>query len=143
MDGYDFDSLTVGERFANGGITVTETHLVMACSVFGDSSPLHLSRSFAMKAGYRDRIVPGIMTAALTLGPISRIAGQWGVTHFGDEIEYLAPVYIGDELTFFCEVEGKERKTKWGLVNYLAWAENSEGTAVLKARAAIAHRYRD
>ncbi len=85
------------------------------CQAVGDDNPLWWNDEVARAAGYRERRAPHLMITQMgwRLGdrdPESLDESEWsglvypaGFTNFrngGQEVEWLAPVYIGDLLSF-------------------------------------------
>ena len=72
----------------------------------GDTQPLHLDDDYASQTRFGKRIAHG----ALLIGMVSavlgvKMAGQEATIIFlGLSVNFVAPVYIGDEVTARCEV---------------------------------------
>lgn len=71
----------------------------------GDTNPIHLDREAARRSGFRDRVAHG----ALLLAEVSRVIGRELPGDFSlwlsSEVDFRAPVYIGDELDIEARVE--------------------------------------
>jgi 3-hydroxybutyryl-CoA dehydratase len=138
--GHCFEELEIGDRFDCGSVTLTETHLVTACQLFQDFHPLHTDAGFASTTRYQGRIFPGMFTAGLVVGAISRISGRNGLTHGEDHVRYLAAVSPGDTLHIYITVEKKEQKGQIGVVSYRHEAHNQHGEKVIEILTTIGHR---
>ena len=70
MNEYRFEDLKIGQTES---FTVTVTEKMMQSFLFlsGDENPLHTDPDFAMKQGYRDKVVYGLLTTSF----ISRLVG--------------------------------------------------------------------
>lgn len=91
--------------------------------VSGDSSPLHVDDAAARAAGYRGRVVHGMLLGSLVSSVIgTQLPGEVGVLQ-EIEFSFRNPCYIGDEITIdvtvlefhealqllFCKVEVRNR----------------------------------
>lgn len=45
FDGKFFNEIEVGDKFGNS-LTVTDTHIMLGCGMFGDFNPLHCDDEF-------------------------------------------------------------------------------------------------
>jgi 3-hydroxybutyryl-CoA dehydratase len=65
----------------------------------GDANPLHADPSFAARTRFGRPIAQGMLVAALISGVIgTRLPGP-GSVYIRQSLEFLAPVYLGDEIT--------------------------------------------
>ena len=101
----------------------------------GDKNPLHLDDEFASKTIFKRRIAHGILTAGLVSAVIgSKLPGN-GTIYVSQTLNFLAPVYIGDEITAKVEVlevskEGKRLRLKTQVIN-------QNGTVVVDGEALV------
>lgn len=98
MNNYSFEDLTIGlscEFFKR--ITIDDVKVFSKLS--GDLNPLHMNKEFAIKHGFRNQVVFGMLTASLfsTLGGMY-IPGEKCIIQ-GVEIMFSKPVYVNDEIT--------------------------------------------
>lgn len=103
--------------------------------VTGDKNPLHLDDELASKSIFKRKIAHGILTAGL----ISAVRGSKlpciGTIYLSQTLNFLAPVYIGDEITAKVEVsealkEGKRLTLKTQVIN-------QNGTVVVDGEAFV------
>ena len=119
----------------------------------GDANPLWLDEEFARAAGYRGRVVPPIMVKELSW----RLGGERGEgrgtrddrkipfppeytdnRNAGSEVEWLRPVYLGDQLTIqekICDIVARHGRA--GLAIYVTRESefrNDAGEVVLRRR---------
>src|SRR5262249_11347767 len=74
-DGYNwYEDLAVGDRFATGGIVVTESHVAAFAGLTGDFFDLHVDDQFAEELGFSGRVAHGILGLALADGLKNRAA---------------------------------------------------------------------
>lgn len=115
--------------------TVKDEDIRMFAEVTGDKNPLHLDDEFASKTIFKRRIAHGILTAALISSVIgNRLPGN-GTIYLSQTLNFLAPVYVGDEITAKVEVlqvlkEGKRLRLKTQVIN-------QNGTVVVDGEALV------
>jgi 3-hydroxybutyryl-CoA dehydratase len=101
--GRTIDELKVGDAVEITK-TVTESDILLYAGLSGDVNPAHLDESYAKKTPFKKRIAHGMLTA----GYISAILGNKlpgpGTIYIGQELKFLAPVYIDDTITVRVEV---------------------------------------
>ncbi|HEY3115926.1 MAG TPA: MaoC family dehydratase [Chloroflexota bacterium] len=115
----------------------------------GDNNPLWLDDDFARGVGYRGRRVPPLFVQQMRWRIDSREPGEsdsWSGLKFppgytstrnaGQEVEWLAPVYIGDSLTFqteLTEIFVKEgRSGPIIFTKHLTEVRNQDGLLVMR-----------
>jgi 3-hydroxybutyryl-CoA dehydratase len=115
--------------------TVKDEDIRIFAEVTGDKNPLHLDDEFASKTIFKRRIAHGILTAALISSVIgNRLPGN-GTIYLSQTLNFLAPVYVGDEITAKVEVlqvlkEGKRLRLKTQVIN-------QNGTVVIDGEALV------
>ncbi|HZD27000.1 MAG TPA: MaoC/PaaZ C-terminal domain-containing protein, partial [Alphaproteobacteria bacterium] len=132
-----YDELSVGERMVTRGRTVTETDVVMWCSLTGDMFRLHTDRHYAQTTMFGQRIAPGLLINALMAGlgvpPDSdSILANYGT----DELRFTAPTFLGDTVHLEAEVlEKRERRAGRDGIVTLQWnAVNQNRRTVMTSR---------
>ncbi len=138
FEGKSFTDISVGDTFGNR-LTVTESHIVQGCGLFGDFNPLHSDEEFARNSRFGSRILHGPLTSAL----ISASVGQY---FFGTAVAYLehncifkAPVKAGDTLATEWTIVEKIHKERIdsGIVSMTATCTNQDGVVVAEATGKI------
>ena len=117
-----FEELTVGDRQATRGRTVTEADIVNWCALTGDWFVLHTDRVVAEQSPFRQRIAPGLMVLAYATGLGVPADSPNIIANYGSErVRYPRPTLIGDTIHLEVEVtEKKERDAGSGVVT-LRW----------------------
>jgi acyl dehydratase len=122
----------------------------------GDFNPLWLDDEFARAAGYRGRLVPPLLVGWV---PFSLKEGEYAIETFdlrrslplpshytnvrnaGTEIEWLQPVYLGEEITVQTQlVDIVARQGRAGLGVYITQEEqvlNPAGDVVARRRSTV------
>lgn len=95
------DGLAVGDyvRFTK---TLTDRDVDRFAAATGDTNPLHLDREWAQETRFDGRIVHGTLAAGLISAALARFPGN--VIYLSQDVEFQAPVRLGDRLTADVEV---------------------------------------
>jgi len=93
----------IGEE-ASFSKTVTEADVTTFAGLIGDFNPLHVDAEYARKSRFGRRIAHGMFAGGLISAVLgNRLPGP-GCIYLSQQIEFLAPVYIGDTITATVEV---------------------------------------
>ncbi len=82
----------------------TEEDVYLFAGITGDRNPVHISKEYAAKTRFRERIVHGVLTAGLVSAAIGMKLPGPGCLYVSQRIEFLKPVKIGDEITARVEI---------------------------------------
>jgi len=84
--------------------TVTEGDVASFAKVIGDFNPLHVDDEYADKSRFGRRIAHGMFSGGLISAVLgNKLPGAGGI-YLSQQIEFLAPVYIGDTITVTVKV---------------------------------------
>lgn len=132
MIGKTIDQIKVGDT-AELSKTISETDVYLYAGISGDFNPAHINEVYAEKTFFKTRIVHGMLPA----GFISAILGTElpgpGTIYIKQELEFLAPVHIGDTITARAEVV--EVIAEKNRIRLKTTCFNQEGTIVLDGEA--------
>ncbi|WP_246999893.1 MaoC family dehydratase [Halosolutus gelatinilyticus] len=97
----DLDELGVGDvvRF---GKPITEADVSAFAQVSGDTNRLHLEDEFAEETRFGGRIAHGTLVGGTISAALARFPGT--TIYLSQDLEFLAPVDIDDEVTAECEI---------------------------------------
>jgi 3-hydroxybutyryl-CoA dehydratase len=134
MIGLTIDKLSVGQsaRFSK---TITETDIYLYAGVSGDFNPAHVNEQYAAKTYFKTRIAHGMLTASFISTLIGTILPGPGSIYMRQELNFLAPVKIGDTVTAIAEVAEIIADKK--RVRLKTWCINQQGTTVLDGEALV------
>lgn len=95
------DEISVGDyvRFTK---TITEEDVRTFAAISGDTNRLHLDSEFAEDTRFGEPIAHGALVAGLISAALARLPGL--TIYLSQDLQYLAPVEIGDTVTASCEV---------------------------------------
>jgi enoyl-coA hydratase, R-specific len=137
MNHYTFEDLYVGmkESFT---VEITEDMQRSFTNMSGDVNPMHLDRNECLAGGYRDCLVYGMCTASFysTLVGVY-LPGEKCLFH-RCEVEWPAPVYIGDTLTVTGTV--KEVDSQFRRIVIKAEMRNQDKVKVSRAKLTVGVR---
>jgi len=115
--------------------TISETDIYLYAGITGDFNPAHLNEVYAQSTFFKKRIAHGMLTA----GFISAILGTQlpgpGTIYLRQELNFLAPVLIGDTIT--AKVEAVEVIAEKNRVRFKTTCYNQEGKIVLDGEALV------
>ncbi len=137
MNHYTFEDLHVGmkESFT---VEITEKMQRAFTDMSGDINPMHLDKSKCLAGGYKDCLVYGMCTASFysTLVGVY-LPGEKCLFH-RCEVEWPAPVYIGDILTVTGTV--KEVDPQFRRIVIKAEMRNQDDVKVSRAKLTVGIR---
>lgn len=95
------DDIGVGDyvRFTK---TLTERDVERFAAASGDTNPIHLDERWAEETRFGGRIVHGTLASGLISAALARLPGS--VIYLSQDVEFQAPVRIGDRITADVEV---------------------------------------
>jgi 3-hydroxybutyryl-CoA dehydratase len=104
------DAFQIGQR-ASFTKTVTESDVTMFAGLTGDFNPVHVDAEYARKSRFGQRVAHGIFTVGLISAVLGNKLPGPGCIYLSQQVEFLAPVFIGDTITAVVEVtEWREDK---------------------------------
>ena len=134
MIGKTIGELKIGDA-AEFGKTVTESDIYLYAGVTGDFNPAHLNEEYAKKTFFKTRIAQGMLTAGFVSGLLGVGLPGPGTVYIRQEVDFLAPVHIGDTIT--ARVEIIEIMNDKNRVRIRTSCTNQDGTKVLDGEAIV------
>ncbi|NPU86478.1 MAG: MaoC family dehydratase [Syntrophaceae bacterium] len=134
MTGITIDRMKVGDA-AEFAKTVSETDVYLYAGISGDFNPAHLNQAYAEKTFFKGRIAHGMLSA----GFISALLGTQlpgpGTIYLRQELNFLAPVRMGDTIT--ARVEVAELIPEKNRARLKTTCRNQDGIVVLDGEAVV------
>jgi len=134
MIGKTIDQLKVGDT-AEFSKTVSESDIYQFAGITGDFNPAHTNEAYAKNTFFKTRIAHGMLSAGFISTVIGTKLPGTGSIYIKQDLNFLAPVRIGDTITARAEVieimDGKNR------VRLKTACVNQEGTEVLIGEAVV------
>lgn len=103
MIGKTIKELKVGES-AEFTKTISESDVYLYAGVTGDLNPAHINEEYAKKTFFKTRIAHGMLSAGLISTVLGNELPGPGSVYIRQELNFLAPVHIGDTVTARAEV---------------------------------------
>lgn len=95
--------LTIGQS-AEFRKTITEADVLLFAGISGDLNPAHIDEVHAQGTFFGKRIAHGMLSAGLISAVLgNRLPGP-GTIYLSQELQFRAPVYIGDTIAARAEV---------------------------------------
>lgn len=134
MIGKTIEELSIGQsaRFSK---TITEADIYLYAGISGDFNPAHVNEAYAAKTFFKTRIAHGMLTASFISTIIGTMLPGPGSIYLRQEVNFLAPVRIGDTVTAIAEVAEIDPDKK--KVRLKTWCANQEGVKVLDGEALV------
>lgn len=106
LEGWETTRLIEGDLSVDDAVrfskTVTEDDIERFAAASGDTNPIHLDDEFAEGTRFKGRIAHGILVSGLISAALARLPGS--IVYLSQDLEFRAPVRIGDELTATVEI---------------------------------------
>jgi len=134
MIGKTIDELKVGD-VAEFSKTISESDIYLYAGVTGDFNPAHINEAYAQKTFFKTRIAHGMLLAGFISTVIGNKLPGPGTIYIKQEVNFLAPVRIGDTITARVEVE--EINTEKNRVELNTACLNQDGTTVIDGKAVV------
>jgi 3-hydroxybutyryl-CoA dehydratase len=93
----------IGER-ASFTKTITEADVTSFAGLIGDFNPLHVDAEYARRSRFGQRVAHGMFAGGLISAVLGNKLPGPGAIYLSQQIEFLAPVFIGDTITATAEV---------------------------------------
>jgi 3-hydroxybutyryl-CoA dehydratase len=115
--------------------TITEEDVLRFAEITGDFNPVHVDEEFAKNSLFKERIAHGFLSGALISTVFGTILPGPNTIYLSQELNFKAPVKIGDTITAECEV--LEKKDSKKILKFKTEVKNQEGTVVLDGQATV------
>lgn len=116
--------------------TVTAEDIAKFTDVSGDTNPLHSDAEYAARTRFKQPIAHGILAAGVISAALgTQLAPDSVVIYLGQNLQFRAPVSVGDTLT--ATVEATRVDTERSQVALDTVVTNQDGTDVIKGDALV------
>jgi len=122
-------SIAVGQK-ATRTLTFGDAEVETYAELTGDRNPLHFDDAFAAATRFGRRVVHGGLTAGILNALVAEDLPGPGTVFMSQELEYVAPVFVGD--TIVGEVEVLEVHPKKPVTRLRATVRRDDGEVVLR-----------
>jgi len=108
---YSFDEIEIGLKHYFE-VIIDEKLEQNFAEISGDFNPLHMDEQYAKETKFGDRVCHGMLLASF----FSRLVGMYlpgkNALYFSQNLNFLEPCYIGDQVTVQGEVIDKSEATQ-------------------------------
>jgi acyl dehydratase len=134
-----FERLEIGRELIGARLTVTESHVMLACGLFNDFAPLHADDVFARASRYGGRIAHGPLLVGIMSGVLGSTIGPYALGLLEQNTRFRAPVRVGETVEVRWIVRTKQEKPKLGggIVQLDGTCSTSDGTVAVSASAVM------
>lgn len=106
-----FEEIKVGEAHSLFK-KITEADLRKFVEMTGDDNPLHVNPAYAETTAFKDIVVHGMLSASFFSTVIGTGLPGPGALWVSQNLEFILPVRLGDELTISCAVLKKHERER-------------------------------
>lgn len=128
------DEIHIGDT-ASYSRLVTEREVELFAAVSGDHNPVHLDPEYAATTQFGECIAHGMLTGAFISAAIAMELPGPGTIYLGQNIQFRAPVLLGDTLTVELEVTEKHASKPW--LTLSTNVVNQDGKTVARGEASV------
>lgn len=115
--------------------TISESDIYLFAGITGDMNPAHVDAVSAAGGMFQQRIAHGMLTASFISTVIAMQLPGAGTIYAGQDLQFRAPVFIGDTVTARVEVSEKLDQRKW--VKLKTEVTNQHGKVVVTGVATV------
>jgi acyl dehydratase len=90
--------LTVGDTASRSKV-IADADIHAFADLTGDHNPIHVDDEFASRTLFGKRIAHGMLSASLISAVLANDLPGQGSIYLGQTLQFVAPVFIGDEVT--------------------------------------------
>ncbi len=101
--GIDIHHLEVGQSYRKS-VVISQERVELFARASGDTNPLHLDDNFAKGTRFGRRVAHGMLAAGIIGGIFGTEFPGYGTIYLSQEIKFIRPVFVGDEITFVVEI---------------------------------------
>ena len=129
-----FNEFKIGQK-ASVQKTFTAADVTAFAGASLDVNPIHMSDEYAKGTIFGRRVVHGILTSGLISAVIGNHLPGPGSIYLGQTLKFMAPVYLGDDITAQVEVIGIRPDKK--IIELRTTCVNQDGKTVITGVATV------
>jgi 3-hydroxybutyryl-CoA dehydratase len=124
----------VGEQ-ASLTKTVTDSDVATFAELIGDHNPIHTDDEYARNSRFGRRVAHGVFTGGLISAVLGNHLPGPGAIYLSQQLEFLAPVFIGDTITAVVEVTSWRPEKR--IITFKTDAYNQEDKQVVTGQSVL------
>jgi 3-hydroxybutyryl-CoA dehydratase len=129
-----YDELQIGDS-ASFTKTLSETDIYLFAGITGDMNPAHVDAISASEGMFKQRIAHGMLSASFISTVLAMKLPGPGTIYLGQDLQFRAPVFIGDTITARVEVTEKIDRRMWAKLK--TTVTNQDGKLVINGVATV------
>jgi len=130
----NYDEISIGDS-ASFAKTLTESDIYLFAGITGDLNPAHVNAVAAGEGMFKQRIAHGMLSASFISTVLAMHLPGPGTIYVSQEVQFRAPVFIGDTLTARAEAVEKLEQRRW--VKFHTTVTNQDGKVVVDGHAVV------
>ncbi len=115
--------------------TVTDADVTTFAGLIGDFNPIHVDAEYARGTRFGRRVAHGMFTGGLISAVLGNKLPGPGSIYLSQQIEFLAPVCIGDTITATVEITSWKREKR--IITLKTDCYNQDGKQVITGKAVL------
>jgi 3-hydroxybutyryl-CoA dehydratase len=129
-----FDQINLGDS-ASFTKTISESDVYLFAGITGDLNPAHVDAVSAANGMFKQRIAHGMLTGSFISTVLAMQLPGPGTIYVGQNLQFRAPVFMGDTITARVEAIEKLDQRKW--VKFKTTITNQDGKLVVDGEATV------
>lgn len=129
-----FDQINLGDS-ASFTKTISESDVYLFAGITGDLNPAHVDVVSAANGMFKQRIAHGMLTGSFISTVLAMQLPGPGTIYVGQNLQFRAPVFMGDTITARVEAIEKLDQRKW--VKFKTTITNQDGKLVVDGEATV------
>jgi 3-hydroxybutyryl-CoA dehydratase len=114
---------------------VTESDVTTFAGLIGDHNPIHTDKEYACKSRFGKCVAHGVFAGGLISAVLGNKLPGPGAICLSQQLEFLAPVFVGDTITAVVEVSSWRPEKR--IITFKTDAYNQERTRVVTGQSVL------
>ncbi len=131
---YSFDEIDIGLKYFFK-VIINDEIVSSFAKISGDFNPLHMDEQYAVKTKFGKRVCHGMLLSSF----FSRLVGMYlpgkNALYFSQNLNFVGPCFIGDQVTVKGEVIDKSESTK--IIKLKTTIKNQDGKSLIEGTAQV------
>lgn len=130
----NYEDIQIGDK-ASFTKTISESDIYQFAGITGDYNPVHINTEYANQSVFKERVAHGILTAGFISAVLGTKLPGTDTIYLSQNLDFKAPVKIGDTVT--AEVEVLEKKDRKKIIRLRTIVKNQLNVIVVDGEAVV------
>ena len=130
----NYEDIHIGDK-ASFTKTISESDVYQFAGITGDYNPVHINSEYANQSVFKERVAHGILTAGFISAVLGTKLPGTDTIYLSQNLDFKAPVKIGDTIT--AEVEVLEKKDRKKIIRLRTIVKNQLDVIVVDGEAVV------